>query len=256
MKVSSQNNISYKAQLLSQWRCSNIKNKAKNISVIAIEKKDLPFIENFITYIKNLNNDAVKKEIMKDSSKTMLEILIKSNMSGMDKVKMYIAAHDRIPCGILIANIPKIFWGDEVFVYSSRHNPSKNETEIDWLVTWNPDDENIKGIGKALVGEYFRTIKKDKFRDVFVRSEVPEKSFANAFYEKLGFEQLGKKRLRLFNKNSAQYVIHDFTENDDETIPMLITRSHLLQTAENLAKNMGRQEFKKNSTDIDELISI
>ena len=59
----------------------------------------------------------------------------------------------------------------EVFVYSSRHNPSKNETEIDWLVTWNPDDENIKGIGKALVGEYFRTIKKDKFRDVFVRSE-------------------------------------------------------------------------------------
>ena len=257
MRVSSQDNVNFKAQLLSQWRCSSAKNKAKNVSIVAIEKKDLPFVKKFVDYIDaHKEENVVKKEIMKYSSRTILEVLEK-NIGGSDKIKMFIATHDRIPCGIFIANIPKVFAGDEAFVYSARHNSGKNETEMDWLVTWNPKaNEKIKGIGKALVGEYFRTVKKDKFRDVFVRSEVPEKSYASYFYESLGFEQTSTKRLKLFNKNSAQYVINDFSERDDDTIPMLITRSRLTKTAEELASKMFRQEFKKNSVEAEELIDI
>ena len=50
MKVSSQKNynLSFNARLLSQWRCCNAKNKIKNVSIVAIEKKDLPFIEKFV----------------------------------------------------------------------------------------------------------------------------------------------------------------------------------------------------------------
>ena len=134
---------------------------------------------------------------------------------------------------------------------------AKNETELDWLVTWQGKGKpKIKGVGKALVAEFFSTIKKDKFRDVFVRSEVPENSYAMDFYESLGFEQIGKKRLKLFNKNSAQYSINDYTETDDDTIPMIATRKTIEYMAKELSKTMTRQEFKKASLNAEELIKI
>ena len=259
MKVSSQKNYnqSFNAKLLSQWRCCNAKNKIKNVSIVAIEKKDLPFIEKFVKYIKNLKIDnLITKEIMNDSSKTMLEIL-KSNIFGAKKIKIYVATYDEIPCGIFIANMPKSSQNNKGIVYSSRHNPAKNETEMDWLVTWKPKgNENIKGIGKALIGEYFRTVKQDKFRDVFVKSEIPENSFATKFYENLGFEQIGTKRLKLFNKNSAQYLINNYTEENDETVPMLITRNRIQKKSEELAKKMRRQEFVQKSENAKNLILI
>lgn len=257
MKVSSQDNVDFRAKLLSQWRCSSAKNKTKNIAIVALEKKDSVFAEKFVEYIENLKNDDKNaKKIMQDSSKTILEVL-KSDVSEVEKVKIYIATHDEIPCGIFVANMPKVLPNEEGLVYSSRHNSAKNETEMDWLVTWNPKgNEKLKGVGKALVGEFFRTVKRDKFRDVFVRSEVPEKSYAMSFYESLGFEQLGKKRLRLFNKNSARSLIKDCTEENDETVPMIVTRSKIQKVAEELAKKMGRKEFKENSVDAEDLISI
>lgn len=260
MKVSSQTNYnqSFNARQLSQWRCTNAKNKARNISIISIEKRDASFMQKFINYVENLKNENKNaKEIMIYSSKTILEI-IKSNLPNMEKIKMFIATYNNIPCGIFVANIPKIFAQDESYVYSSRHNAGKNETEMDWLVTWNPTGkEKLNGVGKALVGEYFRTVKKDRFRDVFVRSEVPEKSFATYFYEGLGFETLGTRRLKLSNKNSAQCVVNDFSEgNNDDTIPMIIGRKEILATAEKLAKEMHRKEFIQLSEDAENLISI
>ena len=54
MKVSSQSNYntSFNAKLLSQWCCSNAKNKAKNVSIISIEKNDLDFMQKFLSYIE------------------------------------------------------------------------------------------------------------------------------------------------------------------------------------------------------------
>ena len=54
MKVSSQSNYntSFNAKLLSQWRCTNAKNKAKNISIISVEKNDLDFMQKFLGYIE------------------------------------------------------------------------------------------------------------------------------------------------------------------------------------------------------------
>lgn len=259
MRVSSQfgSNLSFNARQLSQWRCSNAKNKAKNVSIIAIEKRDLVFMQNFVKYVENLKNDCwVRKEIMIHSSKTILEIL-NSDLPNFDKIKMFIATSDNIPCGIFIANIPKTYAPNEAYVYSSRHNSAKNETEIDWLVTWNPTgNEKIKGIGKALVGEYFRTVKKDKFRDVFVHSEIPEYSFATKFYESLGFENIGTKRIKLSNKNSAQTIINSYGDRNDDTVPMIITRKNIGITADRLASEMHRQEFVQISEDARDLISI
>ena len=257
MKIASIENINFKAKLISQWSCNNAKNKTKNISIIAIEKSDLLFAENFVKYVEGLKNDnKTAKEIMDSASKTITEIL-KNKILHLEKIKMFIATYDTIPCGILIANMPKASPTNDGIVYSSRHNSAKNETEMDYLVTWSPKgNEKLKGIGKALIGEYFRTVKQDKFRDVYVRAEVPEKSYAKSFYESFGFEQIRNKRLRLFNKNSAQSIINDFTPKDDETIPMLITRSKIKTTAEELATKMNRKEFKEMSVDANILINI
>ena len=260
MRVSSQENYkpSFNAHLLSQWRCSNAKNKAKNISIVAIERKDLNFMQKFLEYIQNQKNESVSaKEIMVYATKTIIEIL-DSNLPQMDKIKMFVATYNNKPCGIFVANIPKSYAKDEAFVYSSRHNSAKNETEMDWLVTWNPTgNEKLKGVGKALVGEYFHTVKKDKFRDVYVRSEVPENSFATYFYESLGFEKTSSKRLKLSNKNSAQCVVTDYgSDSNDDTIPMIITRSKLQAKANELAKEMNRQVFRKNSIDAENLINL
>lgn len=260
MRVSSRENCktSFNAKLLSQWRCSNSKNGIKNISVVSIEKSDLDFMHNFLSHIENQsvnNNDKSSKEIMVYGTKTIIEIL-KSNIPSTDKIKMLVATYNNKACGILVANVPKI--RNQTYTHSSRHNAAKNETEIDWLVTWNPtNNEKLKGIGKALVGEYFHTVKKDKFLKVFVRSEVPEKSFATYFYEKLGFETLNSKRLRLSNKNSAQCIVKDYgSESNDETVPMIITKKQLEKKANELAKEMNRQEFKENKLDAKDLINL
>lgn len=258
MKVSSQENINFKAKLLSQWCCHNAKNKTKNISIVAIERNDLDFAEKFVKYIEKLNSDSQStKEIMDSASKTIVEVLKNDTIIHPEKIKMFIATYDSIPCGIFVANMPKISPNCDHIVYSSRHNSAKNETEMDWLVTWSPKgNEKLKGIGKALIGEYFRTVKQDKFRDIYVRAEVPEKSYAKSFYESFGFEQIRNKRLRLFNKNSAQSIINDFTQKDDETIPMIITRSRIKTMSKDLASKMNRKEFKEKSVDAEFLITI
>lgn len=259
MKVSSsQQNINFNAIPLAQWRCKTLNNKAKDVVIIALEQHDLSFVKKFVEKTSDIcKNDLDKLEIVNSTINTIRDLLEKTNKKNFERVKMFLALNEGTPCGLLVGNIPKLDKDSKQIKYSSRHNSAKNETELDWLVTWQPRGKSkIKGIGTALVCEYFRTVKKDKFRDVFVRSEVPEKSYATNFYEKLGFETLGTKRLKLFNKNSAQYVISDYGEGNDDTIPMIVTRKKLQDISQDLSKKMTRQEFKQNSIEAEDFIKI
>lgn len=255
--LSNQQSLNFYAIPVSQWRCKTLNNKTKNITIVALEKRDLNFVEKFIEKINIIcPKDNLKQKLVSETIRTIKDILSMTNKS-FDKVKMFLAIHESTPCGLLVGNVPKRKLDTDQIKFSSRHNQAKNETELDWLVTWIPRGKSkIKGVGKALVGEYFRTVKKDKYRDVFVRSEVPENSYATDFYESLGFERLSEKRLKLFNKNSAQYVISDYGEGSDDIIPMIITRKSLQETAEDLSKIMMRQEFKRNSIEAEDLIKI
>jgi hypothetical protein len=256
MRVSSNEyNPTFNAQLISQWKCHNAKGNLRNVSVVALEKRDLEYINNFRKNLDKFNHLAPLRQAIIDASTSTISAVLEIPKDILEKVKMFMAIYEGKPCGFLVANVLKKQPGTGVEVYTSRHNPAKNETEIDWLVTWNPNrNEVLKGVGKALVGEYFRTVKADKFRDVFVRSEIPEHSYAYYFYESVGFERIGNKRTKLCNKNHAQYVVADDSNPNDTVIPMIVTRSVLQQKAEELAKNMGRREFVKNSIDIEELI--
>ena len=259
MRVSSkQQNTSFNASPLAQWRCKTLNNKTKDLVIIAFEQKDLGFVEKFIEKSKDIcKNDLEKLELVNSTICSIRDTLKKIGEKNFERAKMYLALNEATPCGLLVGNLPKKDNESEQIKYSSRHNSAKNETELDWLVTWQPKGKSkIKGIGTALVCEYFRTIKKDKFRDVFVRSEVPEKSYATGFYEKLGFEILGTKRLKLYNKNSAQYIISDYGEGNDDTIPMIVTRKKLQDISQDLSKKMTRQEFKQNSIEAEDFIKI
>ncbi len=255
--LSNQQSLNFRAIPLAQWRCKTLNNKPKNITIINFEEKDLKLVEKFIEKSDLIcKKDRLKQELVKNAICTIRDVLsIKDK--AFKKVKMFLAIHEGTPCGLLVGNVPKHFLDSEQIKYSSRHNSAKNETELDWLVTWQPRGKSkIKGVGKALVGEYFKTIRKDRFRDIFVRSEVPENSFATSFYESLGFESLSQKRLKLFNKNSAQYLVPDYGIATDDTIPMLITRKNSQEMADYLSKKMLRQEFKQASVNAEEIINI
>ena len=254
MRVSSNQQYSpkFSAQLLSQWRCLSKSAKPKNVTILALEKRDLDYIKSFRQNLDRFNYLTPIRQAIIDASTQMIRDILEKMSDEKNKIKMFAAVHDGDICGLLVANVPKKLPVTENTVYSSRHNPAKNETELDWLVTWEPKiGEKIKGVGKALVSEYFRTVKSDKFRDVFVRSEIPEYSYALQFYESIGFEKIFDKRKKLSNKNTNQYVVNDMSNPEDKIIPRIITRRRQQETVEHLEKEMLRQEFVKNSVDLE-----
>ena len=260
MRVSSsQQSINFQAIPLAQWRCNSANNKSiKQVTIVSLERRDKHFVEEFQRKFATLfgsNKDDITNSIIKDTINTIVEIL-KSEEMISEKVRVLMAVYNSKPCGLLIANMPKSL-KDGSIVHSSRHNCAKNETEIDWLATWVPKREKkILGVGKSLLGEYFRTVKKDKFRDVFVRSELPENSIAQYFYESMGFEQIGKKRTLLSTKTSNNYLINNYAEATDEVVPMLITRKVLNEKKDSLAIKMCRQEFVNKSVAIEDLVIL
>ena len=137
--IPNQQGVNFRAQLLSQWRCENPSGKYKSVSIVALEKRDLSFVSKFIEYLPKLSPmEAIRREILSSALQT-LESLLDSQYSFCDKVKMFLGIHDEKPCGLLIANIPKSCNDNENIFYSSRHNSARNESELDWLVTWAPD---------------------------------------------------------------------------------------------------------------------
>ena len=254
MRISSNTelNLSFKSQLISQWKCLSKTGKPKNINIISFEKKDLDFIKKFRQNLDRYNYLTPTRQTIIDSTTQMIEKILNKISDKENKIKMYAAVHDGNICGFLVANVPKRSPAGDTTVYSSRHNPAKNETELDWLVTWNAKlNEKIKGIGKVLVAEYFRTVKSDKFRDVYVRSELPENSYALDFYKSVGFEQLSNKRIKLVNKNTNMYVIEDTSNPEDSIIPMFATRKKQKEITTKLEKEYCRQGFVKNSIDLE-----
>lgn len=258
MKINpNQNELNHRAKLISQWKCLSENKLPRNISIAEFESCDVEFIQKLRTsFDQKPMKDEVRQEIVSSALMT-IEGLLSTDCGFLDKVKMLVAIQNYRPCGLLIANMPKRMSSTEGVNYSSRHNNAKNETEIDWLATWVPDGaEKLKGIGKALVGEYFLSLKQSRFRDVFVKSELPENSYAQSFYESLGFEVLGTKRQTLETKTSKEYLVSNHANSADRVVPMIITRGRWQACIDDLTKKMFRQRFIKTSVNANDLMNI
>jgi len=259
LKVSSKNNTSFKAIPISQWKGSfGVENKPAKIVIAQLEKSDLNFVNHFRCnwLIRPQSKDNVRNSIV-ESAFDAIKAILSVDITNLDKVKMFIALYNKKPCGVLVGNMPKRHSNTSEFSYSSRHNCAKKEGEIDWLATWTPrGEEKIKGIGKALVGEFFGSLAQDNLRDVFIKSELPELSIAPSFYESLGFETLGKRRTQLITNTSREYVISNIMDPEDRVIPMIITKSKIQNCFKNLSQKMSREELIKTSVPTEDFINI
>ena len=251
--INNKQNCSFKA--IPRAKYLNAGNK---VEVIQLEKQDVPFINNFLSNInsyfkKHKINDSAHKEIMLDSFNATKEIL--ENSDKLKKSKVLLAVANKEPQGIIIANILKK-GNDNKLHYSSRHNHASTETELDWIVTWNKYLPNkTKNIGKVLTTEYFMTLKKDKFKSVFVRSELPEKSCASNFYNKMGFEDITTKREKLEKHNSNKYIIKTLDNPQDEIIPMIIWGKKINETIKSNVKELERNSLPNISQNIFEILN-
>ena len=87
MRVSSNQkyNPSFNAQLLSQWKCLSQTGKAKNVTILALEERDLGYIKHFRKKLDRYNFTPIRQAIIDASSQMIRDILEK--ISGK-KIKL------------------------------------------------------------------------------------------------------------------------------------------------------------------------
>ncbi len=136
--------------------------------------------------------------------------------------------------------------------YSSRKNHARKETELDWLATWNPFlDKKVKNTGKVLTNEFYNTLKQDGFKDVYVRSEVPELSYATEFYSKMGFEELPSGRQSIIKSSTNNYLIGNYDASDEDIIPMVATPEKIKIVKKYIGTILNREKSNSASISLD-----
>ncbi len=233
---------SFGAIPLAEYKYLN--NKHENVMVYQLEKKDINYLkyisDNIDGFYKHHDiNDESTKQVVKEAVDAGIEIL-KDERRLEDKAKVLLALSAEEPSAILIGNAQKIDKKGNLH-YSSRKNHAADETELDWLATWN---KKILGEGKVVVCEYFKTLKEDGFKSVYVRSEVPEKSFAMAFYNKMGFKPLSYKQRAIQRKNDNAYLIGQYDEQGDMIVPMIAKTTDISKTLHKRTKELKRKEIQ------------
>ena len=216
--------------------------KKQDVTVYQLEKRDVDYLQ----YISdNIDGFYKKHDIKDDSTKQVVKEAVDAGIEILQskyekKAKVMLALSDEEPSAILIGNVLKVDKNGG-FHYSSRKNHSKDETELDWLATWN---KKIFGEGKVIVTEFFHSVLKDGFKQVYVRSEVPEKSFAMDFYKKMGFEPLSDEQREIQRENDNRYLIGDYDALEDNIIPMKATTRDIKHSLKKRAKELERKEFR------------
>ena len=240
------NNVTFTAIPLAKY--SYLKETGKDVIVYKLGKKDIDYLKyllaNLQAFFKKFNiNDESTKQVVEEAFNAGIKIL-KGEKHAEKKAKILMSFYNGEPSSILIGNVLKVDKNNRLH-YSSRKNHAKNETELDWLATWNP---KIPGEGKVTVYEYFLLLIKDGFKQVFVRSELPEKSSAKRFYKRMGFEPLSDKPRLIQRKNDNSYLIGQYDDLNDSIIPMKATIMDIYRVIENLKENVLRKEIKTKSS--------
>ena len=241
-------NTNFKAIPLAKYGYLN--DKAKDVVVYQLEKRDIDYLrritQNIETFYQRYEiNDESTKQVVKEAVDAGIEILSEPKYKE-EKAKVLLALSGDEPSAILIGNTLKIDKNGN-FHYSSRKNHSKDETELDWLATWN---KKILGEGKVIVCEFFHSLLKDGFKQCYVRSEIPEKSFAMEFYKKMGFEPLSNRQRRIQRKNDNNYVIGNFDAPKDMIIPMKATTKDISYSIKKRSRELMRKVLEPFSTDL------
>lgn len=197
-----------------------------------------------------INELKSKNQIMNGAFLDLKDILEKQKANDKDfkKTKSYLAVYEGQPYGLAIGHIPKkLSSNNEKICYSSRHNPSNKETELDWIVTWN-FPKKVSKVGTVLMNEFLNQVQNSPFEEVFLHSTSPDKSFALSFYQRMGFspkgspESLDKKTLNKCLINSDDTCL----EGNKIFHPMSIDKFQIRATTEAYNRELQRTEPEGN----------
>ena len=221
-----------------------LRKKADRVVIYQLEKTDIGYLQSILNKLESfykkydVDNESAR-QVIKEAFEASVKIL-EGKHNPEEKAKILMAFYNDQPSSILVGNALKVD-KDGGFHYSSRKNHAQNETELDWLATWN---KKIRGEGQATVYEYFYTLLKDGFKQCFVRSELLGKSSAVDFYTKMGFEKLSDIPRKILRKNDNQYLIGTFDDLEDEIIPMKATVMDMINTIKAKSKSIMRKEIE------------
>ena len=97
-------------------------------------------------------------------------------------------------------------------------------------------------------------MKKDGFKNVFVRSEVPENSYAQDFYTRMGFKAKWGKRESISKKANNTYLIGNYDTPGEDIVPMLASKSDIKKTVDSISKDCNREKMSGKSINLQDVI--
>ena len=238
------NTPNFKAIPLAKY--SYLHEKGKEVTVYQLESRDvgyLKYLRDNITdfYEKFEISDESTQQVSREAFEAGAKIL---GEKGEDKAKVLMSFYNGEPSSILIGNVLKVDKKGKLH-YSSRKNHAARETELDWLTAWN---KKIPGEGTVTVYEYFNTLLKDGFKNVYVRSEIPEKSSATKFYGKMGFKPVTGKQRKLQTKTDNEYVIGNYDDAEDMIVPMKASRGDIKRVLDVKKDEVLRSEINNKKS--------
>lgn len=249
------------------------------IHIYEIEGRDEVFLKKMLRSAKNkklisknIQKTCVYKDnkeyirfcysLINDSINAMLNLFkITQQSKIIDPSIKYLATIDNKPCGIIMGNIPKISQDYREVVFSNRDK--KNETELDWLVTWSTKgQEGKRGVGRALMAEYLNACTKLKDTDsIYVRSTIPMIANAVEFYKANGFKELVPRRIP-YQESSRPRNISDlisgkeFKDDDYPVRPLELDMEDAKAVFQKTQEELKRDSLDKTSIDLTKIIKL
>ena len=235
----------------------------ENVRILEMEARDLPFItklsDNMDEFMNKREIETVtdKRLIIDTAFKIIKEMLNKPTKptQNQPKTHLFIAECDSDICGVLVGGLPKKTPKGDLR-HSSRGGAKRSETELNWLATWTPSaNTKRKGVGKILMSEYIDTFKQDGVKKAFIQSEIPSLSFAQKFYEGLGFKALSEQKPHSQIEKNKDIVgcVEDLYDYD--IVPMLGKTEDVNKVKKEIFHQYNRTPLKHESVDISENLS-
>ena len=238
-------------------RASYKLSSGENVRILEIEARDLPFItklsNNMDEFMNKHEIETVtdKRLIIDTAFKIIKEMLNKSTQPtpNQPKTNMFIAECDSDICGVLVGGLPKKTPKGDLR-HSSRGGVKKNETELNWLATWTPNaNTKRKGLGKILMSEYIDTFEHDGVKKAFIQSEIPSLSFAQKFYESLGFKAISEQKPHSQIEKNKDIVGCVEELYDYEIVPMLGKTENVNKIKKEIETITNFNEIRKSMLD-------
>lgn len=252
---------------------------SKYIQIYEIEQRDEVFLKKMLQSAKkkrliseNIQKSIVYKDkkeylsfcysLIEDSINTMLNLFKINQQSKItDPSIKYLATVDNKPCGIIMGNIPKISQDYREIVFSNRG--IKNETELDWLVTWTAKGQEGKiGVGRALIAEYLNACTRLKdTNSIYVRSTIPMIANAVEFYKANGFREVVPMRIPYQDSSRPRNIsdllsCKEFKDDDYPVRPLESNMEEAKATFLKTQEELKRQPSDPISVDLAKIIKL